>query len=254
MPSPRTERRRLSRLESALADSETAQRSRVSRVTAVRIDGKALAEKVRAQVAEDVRAYGEPVCLATILVGDDPASHTYVGSKHKASHEAGIDSRDHRFPSDTSGVRHPRSDRRAERGRCRRRHSRPAPAARAHGRAERPPRSRSREGRRRLPRPERREALPRRAVPRAGDALGGHGHARGARRSPRRGRRPSSSGGARSSASRWRCSSSPSTRRSPSATRARRISRPHASSGHPRRRRRAPRARDARHGRSPARP
>jgi methylenetetrahydrofolate dehydrogenase (NADP+)/methenyltetrahydrofolate cyclohydrolase len=70
-------------------------------VTAVRIDGKALAEKVRAQVAEDVRAFGESVCLATILVGDDPASHTYVGSKHKASHEAGIDSRDHRFPSDT---------------------------------------------------------------------------------------------------------------------------------------------------------
>ena len=34
-------------------------------------------------------------------MGDDPASHTYVGSKHKASHEAGIESRDHRFPSDT---------------------------------------------------------------------------------------------------------------------------------------------------------
>jgi methylenetetrahydrofolate dehydrogenase (NADP+) / methenyltetrahydrofolate cyclohydrolase len=70
-------------------------------MTAVRIDGKALALKVRAQVAEDVRAFGQPVCLATILVGDDPASHVYVSSKHKASHEAGIDSRDHRFPSDT---------------------------------------------------------------------------------------------------------------------------------------------------------
>ncbi len=70
-------------------------------MTAVRIDGKALALKVRAQVAEDVRSFGEPVCLATILVGDDPASHVYVGSKHKASHEAGIDSRDHRFPADT---------------------------------------------------------------------------------------------------------------------------------------------------------
>jgi methylenetetrahydrofolate dehydrogenase (NADP+)/methenyltetrahydrofolate cyclohydrolase len=71
-------------------------------MTAVRIDGKALAAKVRAQVAEDVKAYGKPVCLATILVGDDPASHVYVGSKHKASHEAGIDSRDHRFPADTA--------------------------------------------------------------------------------------------------------------------------------------------------------
>jgi methylenetetrahydrofolate dehydrogenase (NADP+)/methenyltetrahydrofolate cyclohydrolase len=70
-------------------------------MTATRIDGNALAAKVRAQVAEGVRAFGEPVCLATILVGDDPASHVYVGSKHKASHEAGIDSRDHRFPADT---------------------------------------------------------------------------------------------------------------------------------------------------------
>ena len=70
-------------------------------MTAVRIDGKELALKVRAEVAEDVRAFGQPVCLATILVGDDPASHVYVGSKHKASHEAGIDSRDHRFPSET---------------------------------------------------------------------------------------------------------------------------------------------------------
>jgi methylenetetrahydrofolate dehydrogenase (NADP+)/methenyltetrahydrofolate cyclohydrolase len=70
-------------------------------MTAVRIDGKELALKVRAEVAGDVRAFGQPVCLATILVGDDPASHVYVGSKHKASHEAGIDSRDHRFPSET---------------------------------------------------------------------------------------------------------------------------------------------------------
>ena len=70
-------------------------------MTAVRIDGKELALKVRAEVAEDVRAFGQPVCLATILVGDDPASHVYVGSKHKASREAGIDSRDHRFSSDT---------------------------------------------------------------------------------------------------------------------------------------------------------
>jgi methylenetetrahydrofolate dehydrogenase (NADP+)/methenyltetrahydrofolate cyclohydrolase len=65
------------------------------------IDGKALALKVRAEVAADVASFGAPVCLATILIGDDPASHVYVGSKHKASHEAGIESRDHRFPADT---------------------------------------------------------------------------------------------------------------------------------------------------------
>ena len=71
-------------------------------MTAVRIDGKALALKVRAEVAEDVRTFGQPVCLATILVGGDPASHVYVGKKHDASHEAGIESRDFRFPDETA--------------------------------------------------------------------------------------------------------------------------------------------------------
>ncbi len=66
------------------------------------IDGKGLALKVRAEVAEEVAAFGEPICLATILVGDDPASHIYVGSKHKASAEAGIEGRDHRFPATAS--------------------------------------------------------------------------------------------------------------------------------------------------------
>jgi methylenetetrahydrofolate dehydrogenase (NADP+)/methenyltetrahydrofolate cyclohydrolase len=70
-------------------------------MTAVVMDGRALAEKLRAQVAADAAAFGEPVCLATLLVGDDPASHVYVGKKHDASAEAGIESRDHRFPSAT---------------------------------------------------------------------------------------------------------------------------------------------------------
>jgi methylenetetrahydrofolate dehydrogenase (NADP+)/methenyltetrahydrofolate cyclohydrolase len=65
------------------------------------IDGKSLAGRIRAQVADDVAAFGDPVCLATVLVGDDPASHIYVGAKHKASHEAGILSRDHRLPEAT---------------------------------------------------------------------------------------------------------------------------------------------------------
>jgi methylenetetrahydrofolate dehydrogenase (NADP+) / methenyltetrahydrofolate cyclohydrolase len=71
-------------------------------VTAVRIDGKVVAEKVRAEVARDVEAFGAPVCLATILVGDDPASHVYVGWKHKAATEAGIETRDHRLPEEIS--------------------------------------------------------------------------------------------------------------------------------------------------------
>jgi methylenetetrahydrofolate dehydrogenase (NADP+)/methenyltetrahydrofolate cyclohydrolase len=71
-------------------------------MTAVRIDGKVVADKVRAEVARDVEAFGGPVCLATILVGDDPASHIYVGWKHKAATQAGIATRDHRLPEDTS--------------------------------------------------------------------------------------------------------------------------------------------------------
>jgi methylenetetrahydrofolate dehydrogenase (NADP+)/methenyltetrahydrofolate cyclohydrolase len=70
-------------------------------MTAIRMDGKALAAKLRAVIAAEVEAFGGPVCLATILVGDDPASHVYVGKKHEASAEAGIESRDHRFPDAT---------------------------------------------------------------------------------------------------------------------------------------------------------
>jgi methylenetetrahydrofolate dehydrogenase (NADP+)/methenyltetrahydrofolate cyclohydrolase len=70
-------------------------------MTAVRIDGKLVADKVRAKVAKDVEAFGAPICLATILVGDDPASHIYVGKKHDAAAEAGIETRDHRFPEGT---------------------------------------------------------------------------------------------------------------------------------------------------------
>lgn len=64
------------------------------------MDGKALAADVRAQVALDVAELGH-VGLATILVGDDPASHVYITGKHKAAVEAGIDARDVRLPADT---------------------------------------------------------------------------------------------------------------------------------------------------------
>jgi methylenetetrahydrofolate dehydrogenase (NADP+)/methenyltetrahydrofolate cyclohydrolase len=64
------------------------------------IDGKALAERVRAEVAEEVRDLGG-LGLATVLVGDDPASDVYIRLKHKAASEVGIDSRDLRLPVDT---------------------------------------------------------------------------------------------------------------------------------------------------------
>ena len=65
------------------------------------MDGKALAERVRNEVAADVAGLG-PIGLATVLVGDDPASDVYIRLKHKASTEVGIDSRDIRLPATTT--------------------------------------------------------------------------------------------------------------------------------------------------------
>jgi methylenetetrahydrofolate dehydrogenase (NADP+) / methenyltetrahydrofolate cyclohydrolase len=70
-------------------------------VAATLIDGKALAAKVRGEVAASVAALGH-VGLATVLVGDDPASHVYIRHKQKAATDVGIDARDHRLPADTS--------------------------------------------------------------------------------------------------------------------------------------------------------
>jgi methylenetetrahydrofolate dehydrogenase (NADP+) / methenyltetrahydrofolate cyclohydrolase len=65
------------------------------------MDGRPLAARVRAEVAEDARELGE-IVLATVLVGDDPASHLYIGLKHKAAEEVGIRPLDHRLPRDVS--------------------------------------------------------------------------------------------------------------------------------------------------------
>ena len=65
------------------------------------MDGRALAERIRGEVADEVAALGR-VGLATVLVGDDPASDIYIRLKHKASREVGIDARDHRLPAETS--------------------------------------------------------------------------------------------------------------------------------------------------------
>jgi methylenetetrahydrofolate dehydrogenase (NADP+) / methenyltetrahydrofolate cyclohydrolase len=65
------------------------------------MDGRALAARVRAEVAADVRQLGD-ISLATVLVGDDPASELYIASKHRAAEEVGIRPLDHRLPADTS--------------------------------------------------------------------------------------------------------------------------------------------------------
>src|ERR1700759_4986634 len=70
------------------------------------IDGKAIAAQVRAEVAEQVTAFGEQTGrapgLATVLVGDDPASAVYVGGKQRACAEVGMKPFDIRLPADSS--------------------------------------------------------------------------------------------------------------------------------------------------------
>jgi methylenetetrahydrofolate dehydrogenase (NADP+) / methenyltetrahydrofolate cyclohydrolase len=66
------------------------------------MDGKALAERVRGEVAEEVAGLGRPVGLATVLVGDDPASAVYVRNKQKACREVGIEPFDHTPSADIS--------------------------------------------------------------------------------------------------------------------------------------------------------
>jgi methylenetetrahydrofolate dehydrogenase (NADP+) / methenyltetrahydrofolate cyclohydrolase len=66
------------------------------------MDGKALAERVRGEVAQDVQKLDRPVGLATVLVGDDPASEIYVSSKQKACREVGIEPFDHHLSAETT--------------------------------------------------------------------------------------------------------------------------------------------------------
>jgi methylenetetrahydrofolate dehydrogenase (NADP+)/methenyltetrahydrofolate cyclohydrolase len=63
------------------------------------IDGKALAAKVREEVAAEVEELGD-VGLTTVLVGDDPASHVYITGKQKAATAVGIRANDLRLPGD----------------------------------------------------------------------------------------------------------------------------------------------------------
>ena len=75
-------------------------------MTARLIDGKALALQVRERLATESAAVfvktGVKPGLATILVGDDPASHLYVKSKQKACDAAGIYIDDHKLPASTT--------------------------------------------------------------------------------------------------------------------------------------------------------
>jgi methylenetetrahydrofolate dehydrogenase (NADP+) / methenyltetrahydrofolate cyclohydrolase len=65
------------------------------------MDGAALAARLRQELKDEVGELGH-VGLATVLVGDDPASEIYIRQKHKASQEVGIDAVDKRLPATTA--------------------------------------------------------------------------------------------------------------------------------------------------------
>jgi len=66
----------------------------------VRIDGKLIAQSVKDRVkkaVEELKNQGINPCLATVLIGENPASATYVRNKHKACEEVGIATKDHKL-------------------------------------------------------------------------------------------------------------------------------------------------------------
>jgi methylenetetrahydrofolate dehydrogenase (NADP+)/methenyltetrahydrofolate cyclohydrolase len=69
-------------------------------MTATLMDGAALAARLRQEVKVEVAEFGH-VGLATVLVGDDPASEIYIRHKHRASNEVGIEAIDRRLPAST---------------------------------------------------------------------------------------------------------------------------------------------------------
>jgi methylenetetrahydrofolate dehydrogenase (NADP+)/methenyltetrahydrofolate cyclohydrolase len=70
-------------------------------MSATLMDGAALAARLREEVKQEVEELGR-VGLATILVGDDPASDVYINLKHRAADQVGIESIDRRLPASTS--------------------------------------------------------------------------------------------------------------------------------------------------------
>ena len=74
-------------------------------MTGIKIDGIVIAQSVKDRVkkaVEELKTQGINPCLATILIGDDPASTTYVKNKHKACEEVGIITKDHKLDANTT--------------------------------------------------------------------------------------------------------------------------------------------------------
>jgi methylenetetrahydrofolate dehydrogenase (NADP+) / methenyltetrahydrofolate cyclohydrolase len=66
------------------------------------MDGKALAERVRAELKAELVELARPVGLATVLVGEDPASAVYIKRKQEACREVGIEPFDHHLEAEIS--------------------------------------------------------------------------------------------------------------------------------------------------------
>ena len=74
-------------------------------MTGIKIDGKEIAQSVKNRVkraVEELKSQGINPCLATILVGDNQASATYVRNKHRACEEVGIVTKDHKLEQNTT--------------------------------------------------------------------------------------------------------------------------------------------------------
>lgn len=73
------------------------------------LDGKALSKRIKAELTEQTATFtadtGVTPCLATVLVGEDPASAVYVRSKRRSCAKIGYESRHHHLPEDTSQER-----------------------------------------------------------------------------------------------------------------------------------------------------
>ena len=76
-------------------------------MTCIKIDGKIIAQTVKDRVklaVSELKSKGINPCLATILVGENPASTTYVRNKHKACEEVGIETKDHKVDANITQV------------------------------------------------------------------------------------------------------------------------------------------------------
>ena len=74
-------------------------------MTGIRIDGVVIAKSVKDRVkkaVKELKMQGIDPCLATVLIGNNPASATYVRNKHKACEEVGILTKDHKLDANVT--------------------------------------------------------------------------------------------------------------------------------------------------------